>query len=242
MGTLLSSGIGRAAQPDDKGILRVLRQVTQGRLLLGLAYVLFVPGYALQAALFPRAGDLDGPERLALSFGLSVAVVPLLALVLDRLPWGIRLWPIVAGEGLIIALWAAVAVFRRRRLAEDERPVLVLHVDARGWWAGQDRTGRVLYGVLAATVFGVGIGSFLYAVATKAFRWEHFVSAQDMFRHIIGGVLMGFGGVTAMGCTIGQGITGFSTLSIGSIITFIAIVVGASATMKYEFWRMMRAA
>ena len=122
------------------------------RLLLGLAYVLFVPGYALQAALFPRAGDLDGPERLALSFGLSVAVVPLLALVLDRLPWGIRLWPIVAGEGLIIALWAAVAVFRRRRLAEDERPVLVLHVDARGWWAGQDRTGRVLYGVLAGAL------------------------------------------------------------------------------------------
>ena len=79
-------------------------------------------------------------------------------------------------------------------------------------------------------------------MATKSFRWEHFISAQDMFRHIIGAVLMGFGGVTAMGCTIGQGITGFSTLSLGSILATISIVVGATATMKYEYMRMMREA
>lgn len=108
------------------------------------------------------------------------------------------------------------------------------------WAMWTDKSTVVTWGV--ATVFGVGIGSFLYAVATKAFRWEHFISAQDMFRHIIGAVLMGFGGVTAMGCTIGQGITGFSTLSIGSIITFVSIVIGAAAYMKYEYWRMMREA
>jgi hypothetical protein len=106
------------------------------------------------------------------------------------------------------------------------------------WSMWTDTSTVATWGI--ATVIGVGIGSFLYAVATKAFRWEHFVSAQDMFRHIIGGTLMGFGGVTAMGCTIGQGLTGFSTLSVGSIITFVAIVIGASATMKYEYWRMMR--
>jgi len=108
------------------------------------------------------------------------------------------------------------------------------------WSLWTDKSTMVTWGI--ATVFGVGMGSFLYAVATKAFRWEHFVSAQDMFRHIIGGTLMGFGGVTAMGCTIGQGITGFSTLSVGSIITFFAIIAGAAATMKYEYWRMMREA
>ena len=108
------------------------------------------------------------------------------------------------------------------------------------WALWTDTSTVVTWGI--ATVFGVGIGSFLYAIATKAFRWEHFVSAQDMFRHIIGGTLMGFGGVTAMGCTIGQGLTGFSTLSVGAIITFVAIVVGATATMKYEYWRMMREA
>ncbi len=108
-------------------------------------------------------------------------------------------------------------------------------------WAYWTDTGTVVTWAIA-TVFGVGIGSFLYAVATKSFRWEHFISAQDMFRHIIGAVLMGFGGVTAMGCTIGQGITGFSTLSLGSILAFISIVVGAAATMKYEYMRMMREA
>ncbi len=108
------------------------------------------------------------------------------------------------------------------------------------WSLWTDKSTVVTWGI--ATVFGVGIGSFLYAVATKAFHWEHFVSAQDMFRHIIGGTLMGFGGVTAMGCTIGQGITGFSTLSLGSIITFVAIVMGAAAMMKYDYWRMLREA
>ncbi|MCX8086732.1 MAG: YeeE/YedE family protein [Rhodocyclaceae bacterium] len=108
------------------------------------------------------------------------------------------------------------------------------------WALWTDKGTVVTWGI--ATVFGVGIGSFLYATATKAFRWEHFISAQDMFRHMIGAVLMGFGGVTALGCTIGQGITGFSTLSLGSIITFLSIVAGAAATMKYEYWRMMREA
>jgi uncharacterized membrane protein YedE/YeeE len=61
-----------------------------------------------------------------------------------------------------------------------------------------------------------------------------------MIRHIAGGILMGFGGVVALGCTVGQGITGFSTLALGSIVTFLAIVAGAAATMKYEYWRMMR--
>jgi uncharacterized membrane protein len=130
------------------------------RLFLGLFFVLFVPGYALQAALFPReaaraeasGGSLDGPERLALSFGLSVAVIPPLALILDRLPWGIRLWPIVIGETIVIVTCSAVALWRRSRLLPSERSVLEIDVDARGWWTAQDRIGRVLYGVLAAAL------------------------------------------------------------------------------------------
>ena len=134
---------------DVQGLPAVLPLV---RLFLGLAFVLFVPGYALQAALFPRAADLDGPERLALSFGLSVAVVPPLALVLDWLPWGIRLWPIVAGEGLVVAALSIAALLRRRRLPAEERPVLAVEVDVGGWWAAQDRAGRILYGVLAGAL------------------------------------------------------------------------------------------
>jgi len=51
---------------------------------------------------------------------------------------------------------------------------------------------------------------------------------------------MGFGGITALGCTIGQGLTGLSTLSIGSFITFVSIIIGAAITMKIDYWRMMR--
>ncbi len=121
------------------------------RVPLGLAFVLFVPGYALQAALFPRQADLDGPERLALSCGLSVALVPLLALILDRLPWGVRLWPIVAAEALVIAACSAVALLRRQRLAAQGGPAPAKS-EARGRWPGHDRAARIVYAVLAAAL------------------------------------------------------------------------------------------
>ena len=106
------------------------------------------------------------------------------------------------------------------------------------WAYWTDTSNVVTFGV--ATVFGVGIGSFLYALFTKSFRWEAFSSAQDMFYHIIGGTLMGFGGVTAMGCTIGQGITGVSTLSLGSILALASIVTGSAVTMKIQYAMLMR--
>ncbi|OIR03280.1 putative inner membrane protein [mine drainage metagenome] len=101
------------------------------------------------------------------------------------------------------------------------------------WAYWTDISTIVTFGV--ATIFGVGIGSFLYAMITKSFRWEAFSSPQDMFYHIIGATLMGFGGVTAMGCTIGQGITGVSTLSLGSFLALISIVIGSSITMKIQY-------
>ena len=94
------------------------------------------------------------------------------------------------------------------------------------------------FGVMALA--GVITGSFLYAVATKTFRIEWFASAGDFANHAIGGVLMGVGGVLAMGCTVGQAITGMSTLAIGAMLTFVAIVAGAVAAMKYQYWRIMR--
>lgn len=87
-----------------------------------------------------------------------------------------------------------------------------------------------------ATVFGVITGSLLYAVLSGNFRIETFSNRADMIRHIIGGVLMGFGGVVAMGCTIGQGVTGLSTLAIGSFITLVTIIFGSALTMKVEYY------
>ena len=90
------------------------------------------------------------------------------------------------------------------------------------------------FGVTA--LLSVITGSFVYTVLSNNFRIEWFLSKQDFIRHIIGAVLIGVGGVLAMGCTIGQGVTGISTLAIGSFITLIFIILGAAITMKVEFY------
>ena len=99
-----------------------------------------------------------------------------------------------------------------------------------------DTSKIVTYGI--ASGLGVIAGSAAYALATRKFRWEGFRDAEDTANHVIGGILMGFGGITALGCTIGQGITGVSTLALGSFLTFGAIVAGAALTMKFQYWRM----
>ena len=101
-----------------------------------------------------------------------------------------------------------------------------------------DASLRVTFGI--AAVIGIVLGSFAYAIGSRTFRFEGFAGAEDTASHVIGGVLMGFGGVTALGCTIGQGLTGFSTLAVGSILAFLAIVAGSALTMKWQYWRISR--
>jgi uncharacterized membrane protein YedE/YeeE len=98
-----------------------------------------------------------------------------------------------------------------------------------------DKTLRVTFGI--ATVIGVVLGSFAYAIATKQFRWEGFASLDDLRTQLVGAVLMGFGGVLATGCTVGQGLSGISTLALGSFLALGGIIAGAVATMKYQNWR-----
>jgi uncharacterized membrane protein YedE/YeeE len=101
-----------------------------------------------------------------------------------------------------------------------------------------DASRHVTFGIASAA--GIVCGSLAWALASRTFREESFRDAADFKRHIVGGVLMGFGGVTALGCTIGQGLSGVSTLSVGSVLTLGAIVAGAAATMKLEYWRLAR--
>ncbi len=104
----------------------------------------------------------------------------------------------------------------------------------------------VNFGIMALS--GVILGSFIYAIVRRRFRIEWFASISDFVNHMIGGVLMGIGGVLAMGCTIGQGVTGVSTLAVGSILAFAAIIFGSALTMKVQyymldeqgFWRALR--
>ena len=87
---------------------------------------------------------------------------------------------------------------------------------------------------------GVIFGSFLYTLMFRKLRIEWFASWSDFVTHIIGAILMGIGGILGMGCTIGQGITGISTLALGSFITVIAIIAGSAGTMKYQYYLMMK--
>jgi uncharacterized membrane protein YedE/YeeE len=98
----------------------------------------------------------------------------------------------------------------------------------------------VNFGVVAFA--GVILGSSLWAILDGQFRIEWFASWKDFANHALGGALMGVGGVLSMGCTFGQAITGVSTLAVGSILTFLAIVIGAAGTMKYQYWRITREA
>lgn len=91
------------------------------RIAFGLLFALFFPGYALISALFPKREKLGGIERVALSFGLSIAVVPLIGLILNFTPWGIKLYPIVVSVTLFILIAAVFAWYRQRKLAPDQR-------------------------------------------------------------------------------------------------------------------------
>ena len=103
-------------------------------------------------------------------------------------------------------------------------------------WTDQSRI--VTFGI--AGVLGMLLGAAAMALATRTFRWEGFASTEDLTNHVVGGVLMGFGGVTALGCTIGQGLSGVSTLAVGSFIALASIVAGCVVALKYQMWRIQR--
>jgi uncharacterized membrane protein YedE/YeeE len=123
-------------------------------------------------------------------------------------------------------------------LAESMTFVAPIGYTMEYWALWTDASTVLTFGI--GSVFGVSVGSFAYAVLHKTFRWEFFTSPQDLMRHIFGAVLMGFGGVVAIGCTIGQGVTGVSTLSIMSFLVLVSIIVGGAATMKIQYAIMMR--
>lgn len=95
-----------------------------------------------------------------------------------------------------------------------------------------DKSLHVSFGI--ASAIGVILGSFAYAVSTRQFRWEGFASLDDLRNQLIGAILMGFGGVTALGCTVGQGLSGVSTLALGSFLAMTGIIAGSVAMMKWQ--------
>jgi uncharacterized membrane protein YedE/YeeE len=88
------------------------------------------------------------------------------------------------------------------------------------------------------SVLGVVLGSAGVALARGSFRWEGFAGTEDTANHIVGAALMGIGGVSAMGCTIGQGLSGVSTLALGSFLALAGILAGGVLGVRYQAWRV----
>ena len=99
-----------------------------------------------------------------------------------------------------------------------------------------DKSKVVTIGI--AAVSGMLAGSLAMALAAKRFHWEGFADTEDTANHIAGAALMGFGGVLALGCTVGQGLSGLSTLAVGSMLAVGGIVGGAVIALKYQAWRV----
>jgi hypothetical protein len=212
-----------------------------------------IPSQDIAAVVFGFAGVEWGPGH-----GLVVALLaglPLMLWILRTRDFRENLELLSAGlviGALIVIAWYVTAGSGGQALMEE-----LEFMDERPFFTGAQSltfigpTGHIVqyfkeslaatfltFGV--ATVLGVVFGSFLYTLIFRKIRIEWFVSWNDFFMHAIGAVLMGIGGVLAMGCTIGQGISGVSTLALGSILTILSIIGGSAATMKYQYYLMMR--
>lgn len=201
-------------------------------------------------------GFADGENSASFSFTVSVLIgVGILFWVFRSGSFRENRELIFAGlvvGGLVTAVWYLTAGPQGQELIDefdfmDRRPYAA-GAQSFSFIAPTAHIGQYVYqgfskvylsiGVVAA--LGVVVGSFVYTLIFRSIRIEWFVSAKDFLMHVIGGALMGIGGVLGMGCTIGQGITGVSTLAIGSFITLAAIIAGSAATMKYQYYRMMQ--
>lgn len=138
------------------------------RVLLALPLLLFIPGYCVIAALFPKDGDINLIERFTLSVGLSIAIVPLIGLGLNFTPWGIRLEPVLISVSLFTLLMVLVAFYTRSALPHDEQFRILFRrassaVREGGAPAGKSRFDR-LCGVVLALAILVTIATAIYVI------------------------------------------------------------------------------
>ena len=189
---------------------------------------------------------------LRTGLGISAALVSLLLLgwvVKDRRFHTVFNWVTGAGLGLlVVALWwvSGVLGFVPEHPQTLEPVFLATHSGRMeafsftapvGYWLDallyySDGSKRLTLGMV--TVAGVLAGACLSALQQGSFRWEGFTHRADLVRHLIGGALMGTGGVLAMGCTLGQGLSGLSTLSLGSLLSVLGIFAGAWTALHWQ--------
>ncbi|MFC1962384.1 DUF1616 domain-containing protein [Chloroflexota bacterium] len=134
------------------------------RVILGLPFLLFFPGYTLLAAIFPRRNVVDSIERIVLSFVLSIAVVPLIGLVIAYTPFGIEIYTILISVTILIIVASIVAWYRQRRITQGEELTVSLDLSLF-LWRGQSSADKILYIILTVAILGA-IGTLGYVVTT----------------------------------------------------------------------------
>jgi uncharacterized membrane protein len=131
------------------------------RIILGLPLILFFPGYTLMSALFPRESAIGRLDKIALSFGVSIAVVSLIGLAVSFTPWGIGLYSILVSISAFILVLSIVAWFRQLHLPDKDRPTITLSIK-RASFSGLNRLDKILTVVLAvAIVAAIGVLTFV---------------------------------------------------------------------------------
>jgi uncharacterized membrane protein YedE/YeeE len=206
----------------------------------------------------------DLPSILSASFGIAKENLrSILALIIGGLFIGFALlkksfWSsenLLAGIGVGVAITAIWWVSGRyAHLTEDPNTLqeaflvtnsgrmeslsfVAPYAFALDWMMFTSDKSKILtIGIVA--VIGMILGSAISSILSKNFRWESFRGVEDTANHLVGAALMGFGGVTAVGCTIGQGLSGLSTLALNSFIAFPGFILGAYIGLQYLQWRL----
>jgi uncharacterized membrane protein YedE/YeeE len=270
-GMVLASGCGSKTLVRIGGgnlkslVVLIVLGVAAFATLKGITAVARVATVDAVAITFPVGQDL--PSLLAEPTGMpKAALAALIGLVLGG---GLIAWALKRAEGrsfnnllagcglgaIVVAAWWVSG--RMGHVSEDPRTLqeaflatnsqrmeslsFVAPVAYTLDWLMffSDRSKLLTTGIVS--VVGVVAGSAAHAWLTRSFRWEGFRDAQDTGHHLVGALLMGVGGVAALGCTVGQGLSGVSTLSVGSFIALAAIIGGAVAALRWQAWRIERA-
>lgn len=240
--------MGIAAFATLKGITAVVRVATVDRVAVEFTANAAVPTWVAGAfGVAPAVAGLG----LALLIGLSLIVWALFGADfrrLDPLLGGLGIGAVIAGMWWVSGSLGYVAehpdtlqeAFIATNSGRAEAMSFVSPVAYTLDWLMffSDKSKVLTLGIVS--VFGVVAGSAVYSLFSRNFRWEGFRDVQDTANHLAGAVLMGVGGVCAMGCTVGQGLSGISTLSATSFVALAAILAGCAGGLKYQIWQLER--
>jgi hypothetical protein len=242
--------LGLSAYATMRGILAVARVASVDQVAVVLPVGQDLPSLAAHAS---------GAARPLLAALIGVGLGALLVAWVVARPEGrsAEVWLAGAGIGVVVAaIWwvsgrlghvaehplTLEETFVATQSARMESLTFVAPVAWTIDWLilFSDRSKVLTVGIV--TTLGVVAGALAMALATRSFRWEGFRGPEDTALHLAGAALMGAGGVTALGCTVGQGITGVSTLALGGFVALAGIVAGAVMALKWQVWRLERQA